>query len=64
MLRLATRRDLEALIEIERPNMPPADAFAMLDQLALRTTGLPLRDLLRRPEVTRTAKAVQKKLER
>ena len=64
MLRLATRGDLEALLETERPNMPPADAFAMLDRLALRTTGLPLRDLLRRPEVTRKAKAVQKKLER
>jgi hypothetical protein len=63
-MRLATRGDLEALLETERPNMPPADAFAMLDRLALRTTGLPLRDLLCRPEVTRKAKAVQKKLER
>ena len=63
-MRLATRGDLEALIEIERPTMPPADAFAMLDRLALRTTGLKLRDLLRRPEVSRKAKAVQKKLER
>jgi hypothetical protein len=61
-MRLATRGDLEALIEIEYPNMSPADAFAMLNQLALRTTGLPLRDLLRRPEVIRKAQAVQKKL--
>jgi hypothetical protein len=63
-MRLATRADLEALLEIERPNVPPAEAFAMLDRLALRTTGLKLHDLLRRPEVTRKAKAVQKKLER
>jgi hypothetical protein len=63
-MRLATRGDLEALLEIERPIMSPADAFAMLDQLALRTTGLKLRDLIRRPEVSRKAKAVQKKLER
>jgi hypothetical protein len=63
-MRLATRADLEALIEIEHPNMSPADAFAMLDRLALRTTGLKLRDLIRRPEVTRKAKAVQKKLGR
>jgi hypothetical protein len=63
-MRLATRGDLEALLEIERPNMPPADAFTVLDRLALRTTGLKLRDLIRRPEVTRKAKAVQKKLAR
>jgi hypothetical protein len=63
-MRLATRGDLEALLEIKRPTMSPADAFAMLDQLALRTTGLPLRDLIRRPEVIRKAKAVQRKLER
>jgi hypothetical protein len=64
MLRLATRGDLEALIETERPAVPPAEAFAVLNRLALRTTGLPLRDLIRRPEVTKKAKAVQKKLGR
>jgi hypothetical protein len=63
-MRLTTRGDLEALLEIERPTMSPADAFAMLDQLARRTTGLKLHDLLRQPEVIRKAKAVQKKLER
>jgi hypothetical protein len=63
-MRLATRGDLEALLEIERPTMSPADAFTMLDHLALRTTGLPLRDLLRRPEVIRKAQATQKKLAR
>jgi hypothetical protein len=64
MLWLATRGDLEALIEIERPTVPAAEAFAMLNHLALRTTGLPLRDLVRRPEVAKKAQTVQKKLAR
>jgi hypothetical protein len=64
MLRLATRGDLEALIETERPDVPPAEAFAVLNHLALRTTGLPLRDLIRRPEVTKKAQTVQKKIGR
>jgi hypothetical protein len=64
MLRLTTRSDLEALIETERPNVSPAEAFALLNHLAMRTTGLPLRDLIRRPEVARKAQAVQKKLAR
>jgi hypothetical protein len=63
-MQLATRGDLEALIEIERPNVPPAEAFALLNRLARRTTGLPLRALIRRPEVVRKAKAVQTKLAR
>jgi hypothetical protein len=41
MLRLATRGDLEALIETKRPTVPPTDAFAMLDRLTLRITGKP-----------------------
>jgi hypothetical protein len=48
-MRVASRGDLVALIETERPTVPPAEAFALLNHLALRTTGLPLRDLLNRP---------------
>jgi hypothetical protein len=53
-LKAASRGDLVALIEAERPVVSPAEAFAMLNRLALRTTGLSLRDLLNRPATVTT----------
>ena len=61
-MQLASRGDLVALIEAERPSVSPAEAFVMLNRLALQTTGLPLPDLVSRPEVSRKAKAIQRKL--
>ena len=48
-MRLASRGDLVALIEADRPAVSAAEAFAMLNRLAITTTGLPLRDVVRRP---------------
>ena len=54
-MRLTVRGDLLALIEAERPTVSPAEAFAALNQLAMRTTGIPLRDLVRRASPDRSA---------
>ena len=56
-MRLAFRGDLVAVLEAERPTVPPAEAFVMLNRLALRTTGLPLRDLVRRASPNRPVNA-------
>jgi hypothetical protein len=56
-MRVASRGDLLALIEAERPIASLAEAFAVLDRLALRTTGLRLPELLRRATPNRSAKA-------
>jgi hypothetical protein len=63
-MRLACRGDLERLIAADHPIVSRAEVYGMLDRLARMTTGLPLRDLVRRPEVTKKALATQKKLGR
>ena len=63
-MQVASRGDLVALIEAERPGVPPAEAFRMLNRLAMRTTGLPLRNLVRRPEVNKMAMATRRKQHR
>jgi hypothetical protein len=46
IMKVASRGDLVALIQAERPTVSPAEAFAMLDRLAMWTTGL-VRTLIR-----------------
>jgi hypothetical protein len=63
-MRLAVRGNLVALIDTDRPSVSPSEAFAALNRLALRTTGLPLGDLLRRAAPNRPAKPKTKKRKR